>query len=70
MARYSARFLKDVIGENGREAEICQRVIEVEAPDKGRAAELAKRKFCEAERLKDWFIHADRVCIADAEFPS
>lgn len=70
MARYVAKFMKDVLGDNGHEAEICQRVIEVNAPDKERAAALAKVKFCEAERLTDWLIHADRICIADAEFPS
>jgi hypothetical protein len=68
MARYIARFMKDVVGENGHAAEICQRVVE--ASDKDRAAELAKRKFCEAERSQDWLVHADRVSIADAEFPS
>jgi len=70
MARYIARFMKDVLGENGHSAEICQRSIEVEAPSRGRAAELAKIKFCEAENLRNWILHADRICIADAEFPS
>ena len=70
MARYIARFMKDVLGENGREMEICQRSIEVEASSSGRAAELAKVKFCEAENVKDWVLHADRYRIADAEFPS
>jgi len=31
MARYVARFMKDVLGENGHEAEICQRSMEIEA---------------------------------------
>jgi hypothetical protein len=70
MARYIARFMKDVLGENGHQAEICQRSIEVEAPSRGRAAELAKIKFCKAENLKNWVLHADRIRIADAEFPS
>lgn len=70
MPRYIARFMKNVLGENGHEAEICQRLIEIEAPSKGRAAELAKIKFCEAESVKDWVLHADRIRIADAEFPS
>ena len=62
--------MKDVLGENGHEAEICQRSIEIEAQSKAHAAELAKIKFCETERVKDWILHADRVRIADAEFPS
>ena len=70
MARYIARFMKDVLGENGHEAEICQRLIEIEASSRGRAAELAKIEFCESENVKDWLLHADRVHIADAEFPS
>ena len=70
MARYVARFMKDVLGENGHEAEICQRSIEIEAPDRGRAVECAKMKFCESENVKDWLLHADRVHITDAEFPS
>jgi hypothetical protein len=70
MARYIARFMKDVLRANGHETEICQRSIEIEASGRGRAAELAKIEFCEAENVKDWLLHADRVHIADAEFPS
>ena len=70
MARYIARFMKDLLGENGHGKEICQRSIEIEAQSKAHAAELAKIKFCETERVKDWILHADRVRIADAEFPS
>ena len=70
MSRYVVRFMKVVLGENGHEAEICQRSIEIEAASRGRAAELAKIEFCEAENVKDWLLHADRVHLADAEFPS
>jgi len=70
MARYIARFMKDVLGENGHEAEICQRSIEIEAPSRVHAAELAKTKFCETENVRDWLLHADRVHVADAEFLS
>lgn len=70
MTRYVARFMKHVMGENGREAEICQRFIELDAPDKSRAAELAKAKFCEAENVREWGLHADRVTVAEADFPS
>ena len=31
MARYVARFTKNVLGANGHEAEICQSLIEIEA---------------------------------------
>jgi hypothetical protein len=70
MARYIARFMKGVLGENGHEAQICQRSLEVEASNRGQAAEFAKIKFCEAENVKNWHLHADRVQIAEAEFSS
>ena len=70
MARYIARFMKNVLGENGHEAEICQRSIEIDAPCVTDAAELAKMKFCESENVRDWLLHADRVHVIDAEFPS
>jgi hypothetical protein len=70
MARYVARFMKSVLGENGHEAEICQSSIEIEALSQAAAAELAKIRFCECEKLKDWSLHADRVHVTDAEFPS
>jgi hypothetical protein len=70
MARYIARFMKNVLGENGHEAEICQCSMEIEAPSRGDAAELAKIKFCKTENFGNWMLHADRVQIADAEFPT
>lgn len=70
MARYIARFMKNVLGENGHETEICQRSIEIEATTTGHAAELAKIRFCETENVKDWSLHADRVRVVDADFPS
>ena len=70
MSRYIVRFMKDVLGTNGHEAEICQRCLEVEAPDECRAAEMAKTKFCAAEELQCWSIHADRIEIKAADYPS
>jgi hypothetical protein len=70
MTRYIVRFMKGVLGENGHEAEICQRSMEVEAADKMQAADLAKVRFCENESVKHWSLHADRVHVTDAEFPS
>jgi hypothetical protein len=62
--------MKGVLGENGHESEICQRSVEIEAPNKEHAAELAKVKFCESENVKNWFLHADRVHITESEFSS
>jgi hypothetical protein len=70
MARYIARFMKDVLGENGHESEICQRSVEIEASNKAHAAELAKIRFCESENVKNWSLHADRVHIMESEFSS
>jgi uncharacterized protein YjiS (DUF1127 family) len=67
MARYIARFMKNVLGENGYETEICQRSLEIEAANKARAADAAKIKFCEAESVRDWSLHADRVQITETE---
>ena len=65
MARYTARFMKDVLGANGHAAEICQRSIEIEASSRGQAVEMAKVKFCETEKVRDWLLHADRVRLAE-----
>jgi hypothetical protein len=70
MARYVVRFMKDVLGENGHEAEICQRSMEVDAADKLHASDLAKIRFCENESVREWSLHADRVHITEAELPS
>lgn len=70
MSRFVVRFMKDVLGDNGRETEICQSAMEVDAPNEGHAAELAKRRFCEAQALRDWSLHADRIQVKAADFPS
>jgi hypothetical protein len=70
MSRYVVQFMKVVLGENGHEAEICQRSMEVDAADKLKAVDLAKVRFCESECVKEWSLHADHVRITDAEFRS
>ena len=70
MSRFVVRFMKNVLGENGREAEICQSTLEVDASSEGQATELAKRKFCEAQALRHWSLHADRIHVKAADFPS
>ena len=47
MSRFVVHFMKDVLGENGREQEIRQCTVEVYAPSKTEAIQLAKQKFCE-----------------------
>ncbi|WP_029582148.1 hypothetical protein [Bradyrhizobium sp. URHD0069] len=70
MSRFVVRFMKDVLGGNGREIEICQRSLEIDALNEGQAKELAKKKFCETEALCEWSLHADRIQIREANFPS
>ncbi len=63
MSRYVVHFMKDVPGGNGRQIEICQRTVEIDALDEGQATELAKQKFCESEHLCEWSLHADRIQV-------
>jgi hypothetical protein len=70
MPRYVVRFVKDLLGENGRQAEICQCSMEVDAKNKADATELAKKNFCGSQKLSDWSLHADRIQVSDADFPS
>jgi hypothetical protein len=67
MSRYVVHFMKDVLGENGHECEICQSILEVDAASEGQATELAKQKFCQREQLCDWSLHADRIKIWAAD---
>jgi hypothetical protein len=70
MSHFVISFMKDVLGGNGREIEVCQSTLEIDASDESQATELAKQKFCEAQRLCDWSLHADRINIKAADFPS
>jgi hypothetical protein len=47
-----------------------QSALEVDASNEGHATELAKRKFCEAQALHHWSLHADRIQVRAADFPS
>jgi hypothetical protein len=70
MSIYVVRFMKKLLGDNGHEIEACQSTLEVDASNEGQALELAKQRFCEAQSLCDWSLHADRVQIRTADFPS
>ncbi len=70
MSRFVVLFMKDVLGEYGRQCEVCQGTVEVDAEDEGEAAELAKQKFCQTQALRDWSLHADRINVKAADFPS
>jgi hypothetical protein len=67
MSHYVVHFMKDVLGGNGHECEICQSILEVDAANESQATELAKQKFCQQESLCDWSLHADRIKIRAAD---
>jgi len=68
MSHFVVSFMKDVLGDNGRQIEICQRTVEIDAPSEGEATELAKLRFCKAERLCEWSLHADRIQVKPADY--
>jgi hypothetical protein len=70
MSRYVVRFMKDVLGENGRQSEVCQGTLEIDALDESEATERAKAKFCQDQALHHWSLHADRIHVKAADFPS
>ena len=65
MAQYVVKFLKDVLGENGHEAEICQWQGDVQAANMSEAVEKAKQAFCEQDGLRSWSLHADRLQVTE-----
>jgi hypothetical protein len=70
MAHFTVRFLKDVLGDQGQLCEACQRTIDVDARDAAEAAALAAQQFCELREIRDWSLHADRIDVQPADFPS
>jgi hypothetical protein len=70
MPRFIVHFMKKVLGDFGREREIRQCTIEVDAVGKVEASELAKRKFCETRGVMIWSDHADRLDVEEGDFPS
>jgi hypothetical protein len=70
MAHFVVRFIKDVVGDQGQPCEACQRTIDVDARVETEATLLAKQRFCESRAMLDWSLHADRVDVKPADFPS
>ena len=70
MSRFVIRFMKDVLGDNGRQIEVCQGTLEVDASDEREATERAKQKFCKDQELCHWSLHADRIQVRAADYPS
>jgi hypothetical protein len=70
MNRYIVKFFKKVLGDNGHEVDACQFALDTLPPDEAAAKERSKREFCAAHRLSHWSVHADRIQVSEAEFPS
>ena len=70
MSRFVVEFMKNVLGGNGRQSEICQSTLEVDATDQDEAAERAKQRFCKDQMLCHWSLHADRIQVKAADLPS
>jgi hypothetical protein len=70
MSRFIGRFYKCVLGDNGRIDDVCQGTIELDAADEGHAADVAKQRFCHLHGVNDWTLHADRIDVKPADFPS
>ena len=70
VSHYTVKFFKTLINDTGREFETCQGSFETHAVDKMEAVALAKYRFCQEGRLRDWSMHADRFEVLDVELPS
>ncbi|MHC2620731.1 hypothetical protein ACVIW2_002763 [Bradyrhizobium huanghuaihaiense] len=70
MSTFVVKFMKDVLGQYGREIEVCQGTLEIDAADEDEARERAKVKFCKDQALHHWSLHADRIHVRPADFPS
>jgi hypothetical protein len=51
-------------------SEVCQTTVELEAQDESDAERKAKLRFCDIHGIHDWSLHADRLKIDSADFPS
>jgi hypothetical protein len=70
MPRFIIRFAKDILGENGQMSEVCQTTVELDARDEREAERKAKARFCDIHGTHDWSLHADRLKVDPADFPS
>lgn len=70
MSHFIVKFMKDVVGNNGHLAEICQRVMDVDAKNEQEARAVAETGFCRLEGMPHWSLHADRIQVKEADFPS
>ena len=70
MPRFIVSFMKKVLGDNGQMGEVCQTTIELDARNDREAEQQAKERFCQMHATHDWSLHADRLKVDPADFPS
>ena len=70
MTRYVVKFFKEVLGDNGHQAEICQGALEVDAANSARCCRTRQARILRSKQLAHWSLHADRVSVAETEYPS
>ncbi|MBR0882970.1 hypothetical protein ABIF65_005830 [Bradyrhizobium japonicum] len=63
-------FPQERYRRRGKSCEICQRIVDVDARDATEATLLAQQQFCEFREIGDWSLHADRIDMQPADFPS
>jgi hypothetical protein len=68
--QYVAKFTKNILSDSGHQSTIVQRTFDLQAPNRELARQLAERRFCALEGIKDWSSHADKLIIEEADFPS
>ncbi len=56
---YRVSFFKRLIDSNGRPVDACQGAVEVRAPGKDHAVNLARHRFAEVKDVADWSLRAD-----------
>lgn len=61
MPLFRVKFIKRVSNSIGHEANICQRVFDVNAPDQDEAVRVAKSRFTYVENTCKWWLRADRI---------
>jgi hypothetical protein len=69
MSHYVVKFYK-MVTAHGHQVDACQYVAEKYKTQAADALAAAKQDFCTAHHLRDWTVHADRVEVQEAEFPS
>ncbi|MCP1747118.1 MULTISPECIES: hypothetical protein [Bradyrhizobium] len=69
MPRFIVRFIKDVLGDNGQMRSLSND-NRAGCPKRREAEQQAKERFCYIHATHDLSLHADRLKVDPADFPS